>query len=654
MASPVVTKAMGIAKNLVSSSKKFLVGVKSSTESNARVENTGKKIKSTNIKINNENVRQARNEKNIAESTERRVRESKVETGVKPVAKKIVDLVIKKPLASIWKLIGAWVVKNLPWVIKQVEIFTKKVRIFVASVKTAIKATGSTFKSLGKVLVAFAKNMRDFDFTDKSGRIEAAKKELDDDVEEVKVSFDEMRTVWGREEEELDYILEKFESDASIASIRADIEDGLHLKAEPKTPVVGAGSKETSEPEPTKTREPTSNREALLKTISWAEGTSGPKGYNTWFGGRTDLDLTKMTINQVVAEQKKRQREKDPRARFWDGSKYDYSYAVGKYQMITPEVAAKTAGLDPSKALFSPENQDKMAIAQYIKGQAKMTDAEIDAPLTRKGIDKLAPVFASFPNLMGPDRAGRVGTNSSFYGQGGKKESEIMDFYSKAQSSSKPETKPKPSVQAPQPAATPTGTSTVVDEFKGGKSSKIRTTSKYGMRYHPVHGGQKMHSGIDLAPPGAGYRVALKVPGKVTRVDFDGRGYGNFVIITSKDTGKSYMFAHLKSVYVKTGDSYNGQAIGEIGSTGTSTGIHLHYEVYIGGKAGRAINPEPYINMISIGKKLSTKKSATPAQSGLSGAKTMLLDGLTSVKTGAARIINNTTILKQKEYFMPE
>ena len=35
-----------------------------------------------------------------------------------------------------------------------------------------------------------------------------------------------------------------------------------------------------------------------------------------------------------------------------------------------------------------------------------MTDAEIDAPLTRKGIDKLAPVFASFPNLIGPDRAG--------------------------------------------------------------------------------------------------------------------------------------------------------------------------------------------------------------------------------------------------------
>ena len=373
------------------------------------------------------------------------------------------------------------------------------------------------------------------------------------------------------------------------------------------------------------------------------------------------MDLSKLTINQVVAEQKKRQREKDPRAKFWDGSKYDYSFAVGKYQMIKPEVAAEAAGLDPSKAKFTPENQDKMVIAQYIKKQAGMTDAEIDAPLTRKGIDKLAPVFASFPNLMGPDKKGRYGTNTSFYGQGGKKEGEIMDFYSKASSSmtpqkdspNKPQTKPKPSVQAPTTPPT-TNSTTVKDEFFGGKSGKIRTSSKYGMRLHPVHGVYKMHSGIDLAPPGPGYRVALTVPGKVTLVKYDGSGYGNFAIITSKETGKSYMFAHLKTCYVKQGDEYTGQAIGEIGTTGTSTGIHLHYEVYIGGAYGKAIDPTPYISLLAIGKKLSPKKSATPATSKLSSAKTMLLDGISAVKTGGTRVINNTRILKQKEYFIPE
>ncbi len=650
MANPAVaTKAIGIAKTLVRGSKSFLKGVAST--SNSVISSTGDKIKATSLKIKNENLSQRRKERDTEELERRESREKKREKGIAPAATKLVDVVVKKPLASLWKLIAAWVVDNLPKILKEVEIFIKKVKVFTGFVKRAITSVGSTFKSLGKILSAFVKNIKEFDFTDKSGRIETAKKELDENLEDISTSVSEMGAVWGREEEELDYILEKFKSEDNVKKIRAELDKEFKDEepaAEPQTPAVGKDSKSGK----------TSNRQALLDTISWAEGTSGPKGYNTWFGGRTDLDLAKLTINQVVAEQKKRQRNKDPRARFWDGTKYDYSFAVGKYQMLEPGPAAVKAGLDPSKAKFTPENQDKMAIAQYIKGQAGMKDSEIDSPLTREGIDKLAPVFASFPNLMGPDKFGKVGTNSSFYGQGGKKESEIMDFYSKAQgaSSNRPETKPKPAVQAPQPASAPTGTSKVQDEFMGGTSGKIITTSKFGMREHPILGGYKMHNGIDLAPPGAGYRVALKASGEVTRVDFDGSGYGYFVIITSKETGKSYMFAHLKSIYVKKGDSYTGQAIGEIGSTGTSTGIHLHYEVYIGGKDGRAINPEPYLNMISIGKKLSKKETAAPSNvnSNLSGAKNVLLDGLASIKTGGAKIINNTILMTQKEYISSE
>ena len=48
------------------------------------------------------------------------------------------------------------------------------------------------------------------------------------------------------------------------------------------------------------------NAKALLNTIRFAEGTSHTEGYNTWFGGRTDMDLTSMTINEVVQEQKRR------------------------------------------------------------------------------------------------------------------------------------------------------------------------------------------------------------------------------------------------------------------------------------------------------------------------------------------------------------
>ena len=77
--------------------------------------------------------------------------------------------------------------------------------------------------------------------------------------------------------------------------------------------------------------------------------------------------------------------------------------------MMEPEKAAIAAGFDPATTLFTPENQDRMVIAKYLKGQAGLTQEQIDGPLTPEIIDRLAPVFASFPNLFGPDAKGRVG-----------------------------------------------------------------------------------------------------------------------------------------------------------------------------------------------------------------------------------------------------
>lgn len=141
-----------------------------------------------------------------------------------------------------------------------------------------------------------------------------------------------------------------------------------------------------------------SNAKALLNTIRYAEGTSGPQGYNTWFGGRTDMDLTKMTINEVVAEQQRRLSNGEATY-----GKYT-SAAVGAYQMMKPEVFAIKAGFDPATTKFTPEVQDQMAIAGYMKGQAQMTQAEIDAPINRQQIAKMAPVWASLPMMNGKSR----------------------------------------------------------------------------------------------------------------------------------------------------------------------------------------------------------------------------------------------------------
>ncbi len=140
------------------------------------------------------------------------------------------------------------------------------------------------------------------------------------------------------------------------------------------------------------------NAKALLNTIRFAEGTSHTEGYNTWFGGRTDMDLTSMTINEVVQEQKRR---------LSNGEATYGSYtsaAVGAYQMMEPEVFAVKAGYDPSTTKFTPKVQDRMAIAGYMKGQARMSQSQIDAPISREQIAQIAPVWASLPMMNGQSR----------------------------------------------------------------------------------------------------------------------------------------------------------------------------------------------------------------------------------------------------------
>ena len=161
----------------------------------------------------------------------------------------------------------------------------------------------------------------------------------------------------------------------------------------------------------------------------------------------------------------------------------------------------------------------------------------------------------------------------------------------------------QPAQLAQQQNQTVTTQGTINDMYKGAtNTSTFQTTSGYGMRKHPIYGDMRMHNGVDIAPPGPGYYVGLKVPGKVTLKSNDARGYGNFVIITSQQTGMSYMFAHMATIDVNVGDEYTGQPIGEMGNTGGSTGIHLHYEVYQGGKGGPAVDPTPYMNLLTMGK----------------------------------------------------
>ena len=111
-----------------------------------------------------------------------------------------------------------------------------------------------------------------------------------------------------------------------------------------------------------------------------------------------------------------------------------------------------------------------------------------------------------------------------------------------------------------------------------------RLSSPFGMRKHPISGFNKMHQGTDFAAP-MGTPVMASGTGTVTLAKWCGGG-GNCIKIKHNSTYET-VYAHMKSFAagMKVGKKVRqGQIIGYVGSTGMSTGPHLHYEVIINGK----------------------------------------------------------------------
>lgn len=113
-----------------------------------------------------------------------------------------------------------------------------------------------------------------------------------------------------------------------------------------------------------------------------------------------------------------------------------------------------------------------------------------------------------------------------------------------------------------------------------------RLTSQFGLRSHPILGGMRIHSGVDLAAPIA-TPIRATADGVVTRASWAG-GYGLLVAIRHKG-GVETRYGHMSRLAVEPGQRVTQNAvIGYVGSTGRSTGPHVHYEVLLN---GRAVDP---------------------------------------------------------------
>ncbi|MBV6371966.1 peptidoglycan DD-metalloendopeptidase family protein [Enterococcus casseliflavus] len=130
-------------------------------------------------------------------------------------------------------------------------------------------------------------------------------------------------------------------------------------------------------------------------------------------------------------------------------------------------------------------------------------------------------------------------------------------------------------------------------------SKPVTVTSEFGYRYHPITGSYELHNGIDLVNGNATTPIYASAAGEVVIAGSYPDWYGNYVVIKHSD-GLYTGYAHQSQLRVSVGDTVNqGQQIGNMGTTGPSTGPHLHFQFFRNSpwpSNSDFINPREYIN----------------------------------------------------------
>lgn len=177
-------------------------------------------------------------------------------------------------------------------------------------------------------------------------------------------------------------------------------------------------------------------------------------------------------------------------------------------------------------------------------------------------------------------------TTRNFYTETAAKSTTRWDLFTpKKETESKKPSRAGEAVKAVKAVA-----SAVVGRFGMPIASYKRVSSPFGYRKHPIGGGSKMHKGVDLSA-NRGTRILAADSGVIKFSGWKG-GYGYCVVIDHQN-GYETLYGHCSKLIADVGDNVNrGDLIAEVGSTGASTGNHLHFEVL---KNDTAIDPEQFL-----------------------------------------------------------
>lgn len=456
-------------------------------------------------------------------------------------------------------LLVGWLLTNLPSIITMAQELIARIQRLYTIVTGFLSNTVNLFRGFGNLLGAVSKNILTFDFTDSKGRVDGALKDLGSTFEDMQSQFDE-----------------------GFKLLTTSLGEGV-VSGEDAQPFGTQYENESMQQQP---------------SGGGFSGSGVAKGTQISKRLQKDLGLKDYQAAAVVGNLLQENTNLVP------------DLLEGSKKGLLPEAMKKGIGYGWAQWTYPSRQQELFNLAKSMgvdPTKQPLTD-EINYAMLVRELQRL-PSFKSTKSIE--EASNWILFNYENPADKGKREqSERIEDSRKilkgigAQPTPTPQPRPAP-ISPSQAVST-----SVVDQFKGkpgGAAGKI--TSERGMRLSPTSGKYKMHHGIDIAPAGRGYYVALKLSGKVNLVAFDSGGYGNYVDIKSGNT--IYRFAHLAKVYVKQGETYNGATIGEIGSTGGTTGIHLHFEVRPGG--GDSINPRPYLGLLSIGRQL-TGLAGQPAQ----------------------------------------
>ncbi|QLF86065.1 hypothetical protein CC030809_00009 [Synechococcus phage S-CAM7] len=630
MAIPLIAaKSLNIAKTLIASSKNVAKGVYSTAAST--VNRTGEKIKSTNAKITAEKKKQADINRKKSENESRAAKENNAEnTNKKKGAVLSLVGVVKKSIMGFWKIIGAWLLDNLPKIIEEVRKFVKKIRIVGAAIKRAVTLVGSVFSSIGKIAKAVVKNILNFDFTDKSGDIREAREELDASVDGIGSSISEIGTVWGREEDELDYILTQLTSNQNLENIRKNIlsefpevEKGTSAVGDGSSPSSGGGS---------------SRGDALFDLIGSGEGDYNsvnrgnagdtPGGAEAIFG----KPLTEMTVGQVASAQQSGQ-----------------VFAVGKYQIIPDtmvEFLRNSPDIKPTDK-FDSRTQEKFkeyvinvkrpAIGKYLRGESDDRDAAAQA---------VAREFASVG--LTKAEAGRGRGQSRYAGTGNNAASISPDQVASALDADRSATLSPPQPQAPQPAngQTPApGKQNAALASSAGRLNKSRLdTSRFG-RNGCVFAVNQAYKAAGMTPPwGTTNYVpdarAMMIKKGYVQVGVKNAQPGDIVIMADRGSPPWVHIGIVSNSGTVLHNSSTNQAFTNNESFSSLMRRYVKIEVY---RAPSVISRESS----------NVSNAVNGSKNGKNNVKA-LNDSMTiaSRRTGGTQVVNNTVVLKQDRVVM--